>query len=80
MECNYYASGAFEYITLTGLFEETREAGDTFQFYVSRLRNPISQAAVPFEVITFESIQEVTPGREPQLNGLIDSGNAMFLA
>lgn len=52
-----------EYITLTGLFEETREAGDTFEFFVSRLRNPISQTAVPFEVITFESIQEVTVGR-----------------
>ena len=52
-----------EYITLTGLFKETREAGDTFEFFVSRLRNPISQTAVPFEVITFESIQEVTVGR-----------------
>ena len=58
--------------------EQGREAGDTFQFYVSRLRNSLSMSAVPFEIITFDSVQRVTDEGESILGGKIDSGDAMF--
>ena len=82
MECHFYAPAdeEFEYITLTKLFSEEREAGDTFQFYVARLRNPISQTAVAFRVTTFESYAELKVGERPVLSGEIDTGDAMFLS
>ena len=78
MVCHYYSTPDEEYITLTGLFTQPREAGDTFQFYISRLRNPISQSAVPFKVTTFASVEELEAGRKPDLSGEIDTGDALF--
>jgi len=81
VQCTHYATGDTDFITLTDMFgNQGREAGDTFQFYVSRLRNSLSMSAVPFEIVTFESVLRVTDEGESILGGKIDSGDAMFEA
>ena len=44
MKCSQWedASKTYDYITITDMFTEEREAGKTFEFYISRLRNAIS--------------------------------------
>ena len=58
MKCMHYSTPFYDYITVSDLFvdEGGREAGKTFQFYVSRLRNAISQSPIPFIVTTFDEI------------------------
>jgi len=62
------------------MFDEEREAGDTFQFYVSRLRNSISQSPVKFEIVSFVGIEEFSPSGEPIFSGIIDRGDALLQA
>lgn len=77
MECSFYSTQDLDYITVTNMFPDLgRDAGDPFQFYVSRLRNSISQSPIPFELITFESVIRKTDENESILGGKIDSGYA----
>lgn len=75
IKCTHWAdsTNTYDYITVTDLFSETREAGKTFEFYVAWLRNGISQSPVEIEVLTFES-SELAPNGESTFNGLIDRG------
>lgn len=81
MKCTHWEdpSKTYDYITITDMFAQGKEAGKTFEFYISRLRNSISQSPVPFEVVTFEAA-ELTPDGESTFTGLIDRGNALFEA
>ena len=81
MKCTHWedASKTYDYITITDMFAQGKEAGKTFEFYISRLRNSISQSPVAFEVVTFEAAQ-LTPDGESTFTGLIDRGNALFEA
>lgn len=80
MSCSVYSTKNYDYITLLNLFKESREAGDPFSFYVSRLRNAISQSPVPFQVLTFASVDELTPEGQYYFSGDIDKGFANFEA
>ena len=63
------------------MFDEDREAGDTFQFYVSRLRNAISQSPVAFEILTFESVNDIVGTSKKYIfNGEIDRGTSYLEA
>ena len=77
MSCTQWedSSKTYDYITITDMFTEAREAGKTFEFYVSRLRNAISMTVVQIEVTTFESVQ-FTPDGEAIFSGVIDRGFA----
>ena len=61
MTCSHYSTETFDYITIVDMFSQSngREAGDTFRFYITRLRNPISSTPVDIEVKTFTSVLEV---------------------
>lgn len=80
IKCNHFSTGTYDYITITNMFTEPWEGGDIFSFYVSRLRNSISQSPVPIQVLTFASISEVTPEGEAIFDGVIDIGQAFFQA
>lgn len=65
MKCTHWedSSKTYDYITITDMFSDGKEAGKTFEFYISRLRNSISMSPVAIEIVTFES-SELTPDGE----------------
>ena len=79
MTCSHYSTETFDYITITDMFSQSngREAGDTFRFYITRLRNPISETPVDIEVKTFTSVLEVQGGQS-FFAGEIDKGYGPF--
>jgi len=76
MSCSVYSTKNYDYITIVDMFTESREAGDAFSFYVSRMRNAISQSPVPFQILTFESVDELTPEGQYFFTGSVDKGFA----
>lgn len=75
-----YSTFTYDYITITDMFTIDKDAGETFEFYISHLRNPISQSPIPFEVLTFESVSELTPDGQSIFGGEIDRGNTFLEA
>ena len=61
VKCSVYSTKTYDYITITDMFTFDKDAGELFEFYITRLRNPISQSPVAFEISTFESVSEITP-------------------
>ena len=79
LTCSIIYSALFDYITIKDAFPDGRDAGDTFSFYVSKLRNPVSKSPYPLKLLTFseiifESDESVT------FMGEIDKGDANFIA
>lgn len=62
-----------DYLTLIDAFPNGCPAGQSFSFYVSYLRNPISMSAVPFTILTYSGIESIAEG-EVTFTGLIDQG------
>lgn len=65
MKCTHWEdpSRTYDYITITDMFTELNQAGKTFEFYISWLRNSLSMSPIDIEVVTFES-SELTPDGE----------------
>ncbi len=63
------------------MFTVTKDAGEPFEFYITRLRNPIAQSPVAFEITTFEAVAEITPDDNQYLfTGVIDRGETFLEA
>ena len=82
MNCSHFATNTYDYITITDMFVEAdgRNAGNPFQFYVSRMRNAITMSPESFLIKTFDSVLEVTPDGQSILDGIIDQGFAELTA
>jgi hypothetical protein len=75
VNCTAEITEMTDYLTLIDAFPNGYPAGQSFSFYVSYLRNPISMSAVPFTILTYSGIQS-NVGGEINFTGLIDQGTA----
>jgi hypothetical protein len=75
VNCTAEITAKTDYLTLTDAFPNGYPAGQSFSFYVSYLRNPISMSSVPFTVLTYSGIESIVEG-EISFKGLIDQGTA----
>ena len=69
--CFLETSLSEDYLTLIDAFPDGVTAGETFSFYVSYIRNPISASAVGLTLTTYSGIAEKTED-EVIFTGLID--------
>ena len=79
LTCSVIRSSPYDYITVKDAFPDGRGAGDTFAFYVSKLRNPVSMSPAPISLLTFSGIA-FEDDNEIFFTGEIDRGEALFLA
>lgn len=70
--CAHVPGRTYDSIWIRDMFAEGRAAGDTFQFYVARMRNPVSLEPVRLELMTFAEINEVNSDGSFFYSGRID--------
>jgi len=76
LECFSTISSQEDVIFLRNAFPEGRNAGDTFSFYVNRLRNPLSMSSVAITIQTGISVNNEIAFLA--FDGEIDAGPALF--